>query len=216
MPAVAAPVTAAGFAWNERAARWTRGGRFVSEASLKRGLVGYADAVGREIKDLAGRMARGELPLPDWQLATAERIKTGTLAMELAAKGGRLTARDYGRIGQRLRRQYEFLQNFALDVEAGRLSAGQIVARASLYSSGLNGSFEAARMDVWRDRAAAGVRVECRSVLAEAEHCEAGDGRPGCADEAARGWVPPGAMSLPGSRRCLARCLCRLEYREAE
>jgi hypothetical protein len=203
------------YSWNDKAQRWMVRGRFVSESSLKLALVQYAAAAGQEVKELAGQMARGELPLPDWQLATADRIKNGTLAMELAAKGGRLTARDYGRIGARLRTHYAYLQRFALDVEAGRLSPGQIVARASLYAAGFNGAYERARRDHWEDLAAAGVRVEARSILAVAEHCEAGAGRPGCAEEAARGWVPLETMSTPGTRRCLAACKCRLEYREA-
>lgn len=215
MPAVVAPIAAAGYAWNARAARWTRGGRFVSEPALKKSLVEYATAAGAEIKELAGQMATGAITLPEWQLATTERIKAGVMAMELAAKGGRLTARDYGRAGRRIRTQFEYLNRFALDVEAGRLSAAQIVARASLYGSGLNGALEAARRDVWQDRAAAGVKVLVRSVLAASEHCQAGAGRRGCAEEAARGWVPLAGMSTPGSRKCLARCRCRLEMREA-
>jgi hypothetical protein len=203
------------YSWNDKAQRWMVRGRFVSESSLKLALVQYAAAAGEEIKSLAGEMARGEVRIEEWQLATADRIKNGTLAMELAAKGGRLTARDYGRIGARLRTQYRYLQGFALDVEAGRLSAGQIIARSSLYSAGFNGAYERARRDYWNDLAASGVRVEARSVLAAAEHCEAGAGRPGCAEEAARGWVPLETMSTPGGRRCGANCKCRLEMREA-
>jgi hypothetical protein len=135
--------------------------------------------------------------------------------MELAAKGGRLTARDYGRIGARLRTQYRYLQGFALDVEAGRLSAGQIVARAGLYAAGFNGAYERARRDEWQDRAAAGVAVDARNVLAAAEHCQNGGGKTGCQDEAARGWVPLHLMSTPGGRRCRSNCLCRLEFRVA-
>src|SRR4051812_27136520 len=85
------------YKFNATAARWTVGGRFVSEAALKRALVDYAAAAGQEVKELAGQMARGELPLPDWQLATADRIKNSRLAMTAAAKGGfrNLTAADY-------------------------------------------------------------------------------------------------------------------------
>ena len=58
-----------------------------------------------------------------------------------------------------------------------------------------------------------GVKVEMRNVLGDAEHCEASGNTPGCLEEANRGWVPFGQMSLPGRRTCVSSCKCRVDYR---
>jgi hypothetical protein len=120
------------FRWDAAAQRW-RGasGRFVKESSLKRALTRFADNAGAEIRGLAEQLNEGRISLAEWQAGTAARVKDLHLAMSAAARGGfhNLTQADYGRIGARLRRQYGYLQRFALDIEAGRLSPAQIVAR---------------------------------------------------------------------------------------
>jgi hypothetical protein len=191
------------YSWNDKAQRWMVRGRFVSESSLKLALVQYAAAAGEEVKELAGQMARGEIRIEEWQLATADRIKNSRLAMTAAAKGGfrNLTAADYGRLGSQLRQQYRYLQGFALDVEAGRLGAGRIVQRAALYAAGAAGWYENERRD-----GAAGIYTHERRVLAASEHCSI------CVEEAARGWVEVGTLRPIGDSPCRANCLCKFEF----
>lgn len=193
-------------------------GRFINAAKLKAGLVSYSRRAGRELQTLAERMSRGEMTIEGWQEQTAAQIKNLHIAMAAAGRGGfeRLTNADNGRIGARLRYQYRKLQGFAEDVQAGRLSPAQIVARSKLYAASANGTYERFVQENWNDKAAAGVIVQMANVLGFAEHCGSKGGEIGCLDETDRGWVPLGEMSSPGSRRCKSNCHCHLKYRKVK
>lgn len=193
------------FRFDKDAQRW-RGasGRFVSERALKRALTRFADNAGAEIRGLARQLNDGEINLAEWQEATALRVKNIHLAMHAAGRGGfhNLTQADYGRLGARLRRQYGYLQRFALDIEAGRQSPAQIEYRAGLYAAGGNGVYENARRDGANE-----VYAEERRVLGAAEHCDV------CIEEAAKGWVEAGTLRQIGDSPCRANCMCRFRFR---
>ena len=65
----------------------------------------------------------------------AARVSNIFSSQYLLAKGGRnaMFQADLDAIGEMLRTQYTFLQNFAEDVRAGELSQAQIAARSELY-----------------------------------------------------------------------------------
>lgn len=64
-----------------------------------------------------------------------EALRDTYSAAYMAARGGRnaMTQSDWGALGQMLRKQYEFLNEFAAEVAAGQLSEAQIAARAMMY-----------------------------------------------------------------------------------
>jgi hypothetical protein len=39
--------------------------------------------------------------------------------------------------------------------------------------------------------------------------------RPGCIEEAQKGWQPIGTLSVVGSRTCLSNCRCSFSYRRS-
>jgi hypothetical protein len=48
---------------------------------------------------------------------------------------------EYGRIGQRLRGEYAYLQGFVRDLIDGRISSPMAVARIGLYAQSVRGSY---------------------------------------------------------------------------
>lgn len=204
------------YVWNAKSLRYqNRAGRFVSQRAIKQGLNTYVRRTQREIEALARDVSTGRIDVAEWQRQTANTIKSAHLAARAAAKGGwaQLDARDYGAIGADLRKQYKFLRRFAADIVSFKLTPKAIVARAGMYAQTGRTAFERGRFDDHQRLAGTGVRVEMKNVLGDAEHCTAGNGRPGCAEESAKGWVEVGTLSLPGERRCLGHCYCRLAYR---
>lgn len=204
------------YRWNANAQRYVGpSGRFVSQKSLKQALTTTVRRAEREIESLARQVAAGTMDVAEWQTATAFRVKNIHIAMRAAGRGGlaQLDASDYGRLGADLRFQYRRLRTFAAEIAAGRLSPDAIVSRAGMYARSGSAAYERGRFDGWDRLSRTGVAVEMKNVLGKGEHCTAGAGRPGCSEESERGWVPLGTLTIPGSRRCLTRCLCRLIYR---
>ena len=77
-------------------------------------------------------------------------IKNEHLAQYMVGRGGKaqMTPRDYGIIGAILKEQYRYLDGFAADLAAGKLTPAQAIARARLYILNAQQSF-------WRGRSQA-------------------------------------------------------------
>lgn len=139
-----------------------------------------------------------------WRLAVQETLKHSHITAAALAQDGyeNLTRSDLGVVGARLKFQYDRLAVLGLDTAPGSFD-GAALARLAMYGSAPRGTF----YDVSRRHAGDG--AQARNVLGVADHCAE------CEGEAARGWVPADAMSLPGERQCLSRCACSLEFRAA-
>ena len=181
-------------------------GRFLSEKGVESLVNGRIDKLDSELRRFTRMLADGAITLDQWQGSVREAIKAAHLQAAIIGHGGRsgMGAAEYGRIGQRLRQEYAYLQGFALDLLEQRSSAPMALARISLYAQSVRGSF-------WEG---ASIRKEqqgfglMRRVLDPgAQHCQ------DCLDYSARGIVPIGSVPLPGQRcACRARCRCSVKY----
>lgn len=82
-----------------------------------------------------------------WTLDMRELIKNTYRAQYELAIGGRenMTQADYGRLGGILAEQYRYLQGFAEDIAAGRMTLSQAMYRARMYINSSTQAFERAR-----------------------------------------------------------------------
>jgi len=97
----------------------------------------------------------------------SELVKSVHIGMAMLGKGGRaqMTPRDWGHVGQELRRQYQYLTKFAL--EAPDLSPAQVAARAGLYMEAATASYE-------RANAAAAGAPDLPAYPGDGASCEGG------------------------------------------
>jgi hypothetical protein len=113
-------------------------------------------------------------------------------------------AADWGRIGQRLRVEYAYLQGFANDLLGARVSSAMALARIGLYAQSVRGSFWEG-ISIRQEKQ--GYSLMRRILDSQAKHCQ------DCLDYAARGMVPMGSVPLPGQRcACRANCRCSVKY----
>lgn len=159
---------------------------------------------------LTERLQQKQLSLADWQRGMAAEIKDLHGASAIVGNGGwgNMTQADWGRLGQTVKGQRAYLQNFALDLEKGRYGIppdGRAVTRARMYGQAGRATAEEAQR---RDKADAGLREE-RRVLGKADHCLT------CLEEAAKGWQPIGTLRRIGDSLCTVNCYCRFEYRSS-
>jgi len=181
-------------------------GRFLSEKSVQNLVDGRIDKLDRQLRQFTRMLADGAITLDQWQGSVREAIKAAHLQAAIIGHGGRsgMGAAEYGRIGQRLRQEYAYLQGFALDLLEQRSSPAMALARISLYAQSVRGSFwEGASMR--KEQQGYGLMQRILDPLAQ--HCS------DCVGYAARGVVPIGSLPLPGQRcACRARCRCTVRY----
>lgn len=188
-------------------------GNVVPAATVHGWVVDYSANLGQSLKVLTQQLRDGSITVAEWQLAMRQSIKDAHLATAIAAKGGRdqMTQADYGRVGQLLRQEYQFLSRFADGIADGSIPLdGRVLQRAAQYAQASRETYET----FWRRETQRRGADEERNVRGATDSCTSSR-RPGCVEETERGWVTIGTLSLPGSRTCLASCQCHLETRNS-
>ena len=181
-------------------------GRFLSKESVDKLVDSRIDQLEANLRRYTRMLADGNLTLDQWQGSVREAIKNAHIQAALIGYGGKdeMGPAEYGRIGQRLRAEYTYLQGFARDLLDGRISNPMALARVGLYAQSVRGSY-------WQGtelrQQQQGFSLMKRKLDGQAQHCQ------DCLDYAARGIVPIGTLPLPGQRcACRARCRCSIEY----
>lgn len=196
------------YVWEPRASRYRHvtSGRFVDPATVHQWLLDTTANAGRTIRDLTQQLRVGATDLRAWQLEMTTNIRLTHSANAAAAKGGlsQMTTADWQRVEQSIARELTYLDRFARGMADGSIPLdGRVLARAEQYM--LAGTQTYADFQR-REMVKRGMTSE-RNVRGKLDSCD------GCLTETARGWSPVGDISLPGTRDCMARCGCRLEYR---
>lgn len=144
--------------------------------------------------------------LPEFQVRFAEELKLSHLRMAAFGAGGRnqLSSRQFGYIGQKLKSEYEYLDGFAVDLAAGKLTANQALNRAAMYADSTRSSFHRAEQQTKERDGFYGWR---RLDMA-AQHC------PECPAYATDGYVPASQIVPIGENcTCARRCRCFCTYK---
>lgn len=129
--------------YDQRTHNYVRNGRFVAFSEIKEITLKAATESGDAVEVLTQRLINGELRLDHWQELMRNALKNEHISQYTAGRGGKaqMTPRDYGILGNILRYQYQFLDNFARDIDAGGMTPAQIMARARMYIENAHQSF---------------------------------------------------------------------------
>lgn len=181
-------------------------GKFLSQAAVEKLVDGRIDKLETQLKRFTRMLSNGDITLDQWQGSVREAIKAAHIQTTIIGHGGRsgMGSAEYGRIGQKLRMEYSYLQNFAGDLLRGTVSAPMALARIGLYAQSVRGSYW---LGAELRQKKQGYSLVRRILDAQAQHCA------DCLAFAARGIVPIGSVPLPSERcACGSRCRCRVEY----
>lgn len=183
-------------------------GRFVSELQVRAEVQRVVNGMRAEMIELTNSLRAGNISLQQWYDGMRSRMKTTHTMAGAIARGGwkSMTQADWGRIGQITRRQYEFLNNFARQLQGGAIPLdGRTVQRSGLYAEAGWGTYQ----ENLRVRAAqVGYTLERRVLNPAAEHCQ------DCVEYADQDWQPIGTLPVIGDSQCVTRCRCIFEYSE--
>lgn len=185
-------------------------GRFLSQSAVEALVDGRINKLGALLRRLTNMLSNGDITLDIWQESVREALKLAHVQAAIIGNGGRdnMQASDWGRIGQRLRAEYRYLEGFARDLLAGSISAPMALARIGMYSQAVRGSY-------WEGSAIRqekqGYSLMRRILDPQAKHCD------DCVRFAGRGLVPIGSLPMPGQRcACMSNCRCRVQYKRQQ
>jgi hypothetical protein len=119
-------------------------GRYIGPRDMLRLRDQFTDAVRDEARRLTAELPNGQEALGPWMLKMRDLVKQVYTDQYALARGGRknMDQSDWGRLGQMIRAQYGYLQNFAEDMATGKLTAGQMEARAALFANSGTQAYE--------------------------------------------------------------------------
>jgi hypothetical protein len=181
-------------------------GRFLSQKAIEALIDGRVMKLDKQLKDFTKRLIDGSITIDQWQGSVREALKPAHIQATMVGVGGKtaLSQADYGRIGQKLRSEYAYLQKFAAGLLADSVSAPMALARIGLYAESVRASFwEGTAIRQGRQ----GYSLMQRILDSQAAHCD------DCLSYSARGIVPIGSLPMPGQRcACRARCRCSVRY----
>lgn len=195
------------FRWNAAANRYiASNGQFVKVERIRGALDAFITGTVDAIETASNKLIAGEISLAQWQGEMMLHIKNANLAGGALEGGGwfNLSQADFGRMGQKIRGEYEYLRNFANQIESGAQPLnGRLTSRARLYGEqGRATYYEFGAIHAKED----GFKEE-RSFLTPSESCSE------CVGEAGKNWVPIGTLIPIGKRECLSNCNCYMQYR---
>ena len=196
------------WAYDANLGRYRRpSGQFMSQKAVMALVDGRIDKLGQNLRRFTQMLADGNITIDQWQGSVREAIKAAHIQATVLGHGGKdgMGSAEYGRIGQRLRAEYSYLQNFAGDILAGRVSVAMALARVQLYAESVRSSYwEGASLR----QAKQGYSLMRRILDPQAQHCD------DCVRYARAGLVSLGSLPMPGQRcECRARCRCSVEYK---
>lgn len=181
-------------------------GRFLSPAQVLATMERQIEATTERMVADAEALQAGRISLAQWQLDMERAVKQLHLMTASIEHGGfqQLNQSDLGWIGSQVRRQYEYLRNFARQVESGAQPLdGRLLQRVRMYAAAARATQREAARRLAKLRGA----TRERWVLSVAEHCT---GKGSCIEQASRGAVPLGRLPKIGSRLCAVNCKCRI------
>lgn len=122
-----------------------RAGQYISGNTLRNARDTWIDSYKPVSRELARQLKNGEIDATAWVLKMREEIKDATRAQYILARGGlgNMVAKDWGILGNHLRGQYEYLNDFARQIIANPdWSEARIAARSQGYFEASSAMFE--------------------------------------------------------------------------
>lgn len=197
------------FRWNSVAKRYIApNGKFVSVERVRSALDAHLTDITSQMRAVSKQLIDGQVSLGQWQTSMMQLSKEANLSGAAMERGGwyQMTQSDFGKVGQKVKGEYQYLENYAQAIARGDQPLdGTLLGRSQLYGEQGRVTYH----DFAAETATADGMDEERSFLTPADHCDE------CENEDSRGWVPRGSITPIGSRQCLSHCRCYMGYRNS-
>jgi hypothetical protein len=191
--------------WNKQSRRYIRDGKAIPPASVRKMVLDTIGKAKERLANIAGQKIKGEINSPAWFVATRSEVKNMHTALAMLAQGGKgqMDVKAWGRTGQKIKSELEYLRGFQRSIERGELSDAQILARAIQYA---DASYVTYQQGVFNLEKMSGTQYVNWILDETAESCD------GC--KASEGVHPVNNAPELGSNECGGKCRCSYEFAE--
>lgn len=193
--------------WNPKTRRYVRSGRTLPPESVRRFVLETVGLARVRLTTIAENYVNHR-NVAQWFTTTKGELRAMHTALGMIAQGGKnqMTPKSWGKVGQMVRSEMDYLRQFERGIANGAVSDAQLLARVLGYGD-------------------AGWKVY--SNMVKAREAEAGmfarrvtSGGPNTCDDCIaaelEGWVPAADVREIGDSQCVSSCLCDIEYAESE
>lgn len=184
---------------------------YIPRAKVRREIAKLTKHVQKEARRYARKYNAGG-NIAEFENDMRDLLKSAHIIAASVGRGGRerMTQRDWGVVGAKIKWQYGFLAKFAAKVAKGVTQAISEY-RAASYASAIYISYQTAQLEEMQDapeRQLSGMRA--RLIQNSEEGC------PECTADADKGWMPVEDMTEIGGRLCGDFCKCFIEFEGEE
>lgn len=181
-------------------------GSFISREAIKATVErNLARTTEQYIWPLNRSLQNGEITLGQWEEQMRIIMKRSFIQSYLVGSPLRISQRDYGIIGSKLRQQYAYLRQFTQQIALGKVTIAEFENRSGRYVQKAKGAFERGVQESYQKE---GYTWERRVLDPSVKNCEA------CIQYASEGWQPIGSLPEPTeSCDCYDNCHCIKEFK---
>lgn len=193
--------------WNPKTRRYVRSGRSLPPDSIRRFVIETVGLARTRLTTIAEAYINHR-NVAQWFTGTKAELRAMHTAMAMIAQGGKLQMepKSWGKVGQMIRTEMDYLRQFERGVANGAVSDAQLLARVLGYG---DAGYKIYTNMVKAREAEAGMFAR-RVTSGGADTCD------DCFAAEAEGWVPAGDVREIGDSQCVSSCKCDIEYAETE
>ncbi len=204
-----------GYVWDPEKRKYYRpSGRAVSDRQLRSAVKRVSAEASKRAKKETQQLIAGAIILAVWYARMRDLLAALYKTIWLVSIGGFVfddnTQRNLFYLF--IMAQFDYLDNFATQIETReQVLDGRAVARAGMYGGHGYSEWQNTRLLHAPELG----YTEAKRILAPIEyerHCHENE-RPGCVEEAAKGWMPISRMIPLGGCQCYDHCLCDIKFR---
>lgn len=202
-----------GYTWDGSSSRYRSNatGRYVARRNVLSLVESQVNSTSARVGELTTALHEGRLSASTWTEQMRAELKRQHLAQSALGSGGwdRIGAREFGRVGGRIRQDYARVEQLARDIAEGKATLPQALARANSYVGSARTQFFDAERDRLQRSDSSMITIERRVLGSGGQHCK------DCLDYYGRGWQLIGTLPSPGMDSvCGGACKCNIIYRE--
>lgn len=196
------------YTYDERSGRYRAraSGRFVRASEVRAATDKIIAASKTRVDATTEQFRSRTITLGEWESRMRAEIRAIHVAVAVAGKGGRdqMSNADWGSVGARVKREYQFLTKRADAVASGRQAIdGSLGQRARMYSQAALATY----LDTRGNELALRGFTEVRSIVHARESCAE------CLAQQAKGFQSERVYVPVGRRTCLSSCACTEQRR---
>lgn len=136
-----------------RTYRDTDSGQTLREPQLRPIVRAFLDSALIRTREVTGELANSLVTIQEWEVEMRRIVKETYGAAYVLSRGGRdiMTQRDWGRLGQLSRRQYQYLNSYAADIASAGLTRDRALSRSELYIASARQAYQRGKLATYDD-----------------------------------------------------------------